>query len=46
MHGEMRWWGWGDPDHPSVLPDHAVAFLGDEVGLAREARPPAPLDQV
>ena len=46
MHGEMRWWGWGDPDHPRVLPDHAVAFLGDEVGLAPEARPPVPLDQV
>jgi alkyldihydroxyacetonephosphate synthase len=42
----MRWWGWGDPDHPRVLPDHAVAFLGDEVGLAPEARPPVPLDQV
>ncbi len=42
----MRWWGWGDPDHPRVLPDHAVAFLRDEVGLAPEARPPAPLDQV
>ena len=42
----MRWWGWGDPDHPRVLPDHAVAFLGDEVGLAPEARPPVALDQV
>ena len=42
----MRWWGWGDPDHPRVLPDHAVAFLRDEVGIAPEARPPASLDQV
>jgi alkyldihydroxyacetonephosphate synthase len=42
----MRWWGWGEPDHPRVLPDHAVAFLRDEVGMAPEARPPAPLDQV
>jgi alkyldihydroxyacetonephosphate synthase len=42
----MRWWGWGDPDHPSVLPDHAVAFLRDEVGVAPQARPPVPLERV
>jgi hypothetical protein len=24
---EMKWWGWGDPDHRPQLPDHAVAFL-------------------
>jgi alkyldihydroxyacetonephosphate synthase len=46
MHGEMRWWGWGDPDHPPVLPDHAVAFLRDEVGLTPQARPPVSLEQV
>jgi alkyldihydroxyacetonephosphate synthase len=42
----MRWWGWGNPDHPPVLPDHAVAFLRDEVGLAPQARLPVPLEQV
>ena len=31
---EMKWWGWGDPDHRPELPDHAVAFLRSEVGIA------------
>ena len=30
----MRWWGWGDPDHPAVLPEHAVAFLHGREKLA------------
>jgi alkyldihydroxyacetonephosphate synthase len=45
MHGQMRWWGWGDPDHPPALPDHAVAFLRDEVGVG-EPRPPVALEEV
>jgi alkyldihydroxyacetonephosphate synthase len=43
---DMRWWGWGDPDHPSALPAHAVSLLSDEVGIASEARPPVALEQV
>ena len=36
----MRWWGWGDPEHPPSLPAHALGFLRENVGLAaRPARP-------
>jgi alkyldihydroxyacetonephosphate synthase len=43
----MRWWGWGDPAHPPVLPAHALAFLREtiELGAARP-RPPVALGQV
>jgi alkyldihydroxyacetonephosphate synthase len=42
----MRWWGWGDPDHGSTLPEHAVEFLRAEVGIAESPRPPVDLEQV
>ncbi len=42
----MRWWGWGDPAHPSALPAHALEFLRDTVGVAEQPRPPVALGQV
>jgi alkyldihydroxyacetonephosphate synthase len=42
----MRWWGWGDPNHPSSLPPHALEFLRETVGLASQPRPPVALGQV
>ena len=33
---EMKWWGWGDPDRPSELPEHALEFLRAEVGVGEE----------
>jgi alkyldihydroxyacetonephosphate synthase len=42
----MRWWGWGDPAHPPVLPAHALGFLRDTVGLTAAPRPPVALGQV
>ncbi len=42
----MRWWGWGDPEHPPVLPAHALSFLRDTVGVAAEPRPPVALEHV
>jgi alkyldihydroxyacetonephosphate synthase len=42
----MRWWGWGDPRQPPVLPAHAVAFLRETVGLAERPRPPVALSNV
>ncbi len=42
----MRWWGWGDPEHPAALPEHALSFLRDTVGLAARPRPPVALGQV
>jgi alkyldihydroxyacetonephosphate synthase len=42
----MRWWGWGDPAHPPVLPAHALAFLRASVGLAERPRPPVALERV
>ncbi|HUB72476.1 MAG TPA: FAD-binding oxidoreductase [Solirubrobacteraceae bacterium] len=42
----MRWWGWGDPAHPPVLPAHALAFLGEHVGVAGKPRAPVALAHV
>jgi alkyldihydroxyacetonephosphate synthase len=42
----MRWWGWGDPNHPPVLPAHALGFLRESVGLAAGPRPPVALEHV
>jgi len=42
----MRWWGWGDPDQPPVLPAHALDFLRERVGLAEHLRPPVALANV
>ncbi|HSZ04307.1 MAG TPA: FAD-binding oxidoreductase [Solirubrobacteraceae bacterium] len=42
----MRWWGWGDPAHPRVLPAHALGFLRETVGLAERPRPPVALGNV
>ena len=46
MADDMRWWGWGDPDHAPSLPDHAVAFLRAEIGTAEEPRGAVGLDAV
>jgi alkyldihydroxyacetonephosphate synthase len=42
----MRWWGWGDPDHPPALPAHALDFLRETVGTAPRPRPPVALERV
>jgi alkyldihydroxyacetonephosphate synthase len=42
----MRWWGWGDPAHPTALPAHALDFLRDSVGLASQPRPAVALANV
>jgi alkyldihydroxyacetonephosphate synthase len=38
----MRWWGWGEPEHPVRLSEPGEALLRDELGLhdAPHARPP------
>jgi alkyldihydroxyacetonephosphate synthase len=41
----MRWWGWGDPDHPSALPAHALGFLSN-AGIGTAPRPPVALGRV
>ncbi|MEA2391342.1 MAG: alkyldihydroxyacetonephosphate synthase [Solirubrobacteraceae bacterium] len=33
----MVWWGWGTAQAPRELPDHARAFLADEIGAANVA---------
>jgi alkyldihydroxyacetonephosphate synthase len=43
---EMKWWGWGDPDHVPRLPDRAAAFLRGEVGVADQLRRPVALEDV
>jgi alkyldihydroxyacetonephosphate synthase len=42
----MRWWGWGDPEHPPGLPAHALEFLAETVGVAEQGRPPVALENV
>jgi alkyldihydroxyacetonephosphate synthase len=42
----MRWWGWGDPEQPPSLPEHALGFLRETIGLAARPRPPVALGQV
>jgi alkyldihydroxyacetonephosphate synthase len=42
----MRWWGWGDPAHPSVLSGRALELLRQTVGLSPDPRPPVALDAV
>jgi alkyldihydroxyacetonephosphate synthase len=42
----MRWWGWGDPEHPPGLPAHALDFLAETVGVAERPRAPVALEHV
>jgi len=42
----MRWWGWGDPDHPAALGPEALGFLREHVGVASAPRPPVALANV
>ena len=42
----MRWWGWGDPDRASLLPDHVVGLLRTEVGISERPHEPVELSQV
>jgi alkyldihydroxyacetonephosphate synthase len=42
----MRWWGWGDPEHPPALPEHALDFLRAEVGIADAPQAPVPLEAI
>jgi alkyldihydroxyacetonephosphate synthase len=42
----MRWWGWGDPRQPPVLPAHAYGFVRETVGLGERPRPPVALANV
>jgi alkyldihydroxyacetonephosphate synthase len=41
----MRFWGWGREGHPRVLPEHALAFLAEHVGVS-PLRAPVELAQV
>jgi alkyldihydroxyacetonephosphate synthase len=43
---EMRWWGWGDPAHHAALPDHALPWLRERVGLDDRVTPPVALERV
>ena len=42
----MRWWGWGDPGHPPVLPAGALDFLRETLGISERPRPPVALGRV
>ncbi len=34
----MRWWGWGEDEHASALPEAALALLAEELGVEPGAR--------
>ncbi|MEA2314213.1 MAG: alkyldihydroxyacetonephosphate synthase, partial [Solirubrobacteraceae bacterium] len=42
----MRWWGWGDPQHPPALPAHALAFLRSRAGIESSVRAVVALEAV
>ncbi len=42
----MRWWGWGDPEHPPALNAHTLELLRESVGVSDTPRPPVALDAV
>jgi alkyldihydroxyacetonephosphate synthase len=42
----MRWWGWGDSQHPPTLSEHTLALLRETVGVASTPRPPVALEAV
>ncbi len=43
---QMRWWGWGESRHAHELPEHALVFLRETIGVAERPRPPVALEQV
>jgi alkyldihydroxyacetonephosphate synthase len=42
----MRWWGWGDPQHPPMLGSKALRLLRQQVGVSEQPRPPVALASV
>jgi alkyldihydroxyacetonephosphate synthase len=42
----MRWWGWGDPQHPPGLSLHALKFLRETVGVGAKPCPPVALEHI
>lgn len=42
----MRWWGWGDPEHPAVLGGVPLAELRERLGVVEAPQPPVALEHV
>jgi alkyldihydroxyacetonephosphate synthase len=43
----LRWWGWGEDDGATALPEAAAALLRSELGLdGSESSPRVPLEEV
>jgi len=42
----MAWWGWGSPEADRHLPEHALNFLREQLGITGDARPVAALEDV
>jgi alkyldihydroxyacetonephosphate synthase len=40
---QMRWWGWGDPEHVPALPTHALGYLRETMDLALPSAPCPPV---
>ena len=43
---QMRFWGWGESQHAGALPEHALGFLRETIGIAERPRPPVAIEQV
>lgn len=42
----MRWWGWGDPQHPPMLQEGVLADLRARLGVLAAPQPPVALEHV
>jgi alkyldihydroxyacetonephosphate synthase len=42
----MRWWGWGDAEHPPMLDDEVLALLRQRLDLVGPPEPPVALEHV
>jgi alkyldihydroxyacetonephosphate synthase len=42
----MRWWGWGDPSHPSMLDGGVLAQLRERLDVHADPVPPVALEHV
>jgi alkyldihydroxyacetonephosphate synthase len=42
----MRWWGWGDPQHPPILHGGALEELRERLGVDDAPEPPVALEHV
>lgn len=43
---QMRWWGWGDPQHPPLLDNEILSELRQRLQVSGSPQPPVALERV